>query len=177
MKLLVCGSRDWPERDLWFVDARMIERASGQDGPVHVITGGARGVDRRADACATRCSASFTREVFRAEWEPGPETRVVKRRNDGTLYDPEAGLRRNLLMLDQGPDLVLAFQHNDSGGTQHTIDNAEERGIPVEVHTELPPPDLAAIDYEEEPITLGLGPQAPSRAPSAGLSQKRGSDV
>jgi hypothetical protein len=38
-------------------------------------------------------------------------------------------------MLDTGPDLVLAFQRNGSRGTQHTIDEARARGIPVEVFT------------------------------------------
>lgn len=41
---------------------------------------------------------------------------------------------RNLAMLDEKPDLVIAFQINGSAGTQHTIDQARKRGIPVEVH-------------------------------------------
>jgi hypothetical protein len=36
-------------------------------------------------------------------------------------------------MLDDEPDRVLAFQRNGSRGTQHTIDEARRRGIPVEV--------------------------------------------
>lgn len=131
LTLLVCGSRDWPEDWMWWVDARMIAIASEQPHRVHVITGGARGVDDRADACAARSSASFTREVFRADWK---------------RYGQRAGFIRNLAMLDQRPDLVLAFQFNGSRGTQHTIENARVRAIPVEVHTELPRPDLAAID-------------------------------
>lgn len=47
-----------------------------------------------------------------------------------------AGHKRNHLMLDLQPDLVIAFQFNGSGGTQGTIDEAERRGIPVEKHTE-----------------------------------------
>jgi hypothetical protein len=39
-------------------------------------------------------------------------------------------------MLDTKPDLVLAFQRDGSRGTQHTIDEARKRGIPVEVHVE-----------------------------------------
>jgi hypothetical protein len=44
-----------------------------------------------------------------------------------------AGILRNLAMLDDEPDRVLAFQRNGSRGTQHTIDEARRRGIPVEV--------------------------------------------
>jgi hypothetical protein len=44
-----------------------------------------------------------------------------------------AGILRNLAMLDQQPDLVLAFQRDGSTGTQHTIDEARRRGVPVKV--------------------------------------------
>jgi hypothetical protein len=54
---------------------------------------------------------------------------------DWKQYGKRAGILRNLQMLDQRPDLVLAFQRNGSRGTQHTIDEARKRGIAVEVHT------------------------------------------
>lgn len=50
-------------------------------------------------------------------------------------YGKAAGYIRNLAMLDTDPDLVIAFQRNGSRGTQHTIDEARRRGIPVEVFT------------------------------------------
>src|SRR5262245_55802879 len=92
LTVLVCGSRDWPEDWLWWVDARMIEIAEEHDpAPVHVISGGARGVDKRADACAIRCG--FSREVIYADWNAEPR---------------RAGFIRNLAMLDRQPDVVLA---------------------------------------------------------------------
>src|SRR5262252_8427844 len=47
--------------------------------------------------------------------------------------DPAAGKKRNLRMLDAEPDLVLAFWDGRSTGTMHTVVNARERSIPVEV--------------------------------------------
>lgn len=40
---------------------------------------------------------------------------------------------RNIEMLDQKPDLVLAFWDGASTGTGHTVAEAGKRGIPVEI--------------------------------------------
>jgi hypothetical protein len=56
--------------------------------------------------------------VFPADWE---------------RYKRRAGIIRNLEMLDQEPDLVIAFWDGKSRGTAHTIGEARRRGIPVEV--------------------------------------------
>ena len=52
---------------------------------------------------------------------------------DWDTYGKQAGFIRNIQMLDEKPDLVIAFQKNASRGTQHTINEARKRGIPVEV--------------------------------------------
>lgn len=58
--------------------------------------------------------------VFPAEWEK---------------FGKAAGPIRNIEMLNENPDLVLAF-HNDlskSKGTAHTVKTAQKRGLKVKV--------------------------------------------
>lgn len=110
MTVLVCGSRNWG-------DGKRIATRLDELGPgTTIIHGAARGADRIAGAVAT--SLGYTVQEFPADW-----------RGKGKA----AGVIRNLEMLDQKPDLVLAFQRAGSTGTQHTIDEARRRGIPVEV--------------------------------------------
>jgi hypothetical protein len=110
VKVLVCGSRDWTDRDAVF------RRLVG-GGQLTVIVGDARG----ADAFAAEAAAyhGYDIHLHRADW---------------TRYGKRAGILRNLAMLDEKPDLVIAFQRNGSRGTQHTINEARRRGIRVEVH-------------------------------------------
>lgn len=61
----------------------------------------------------------------------GLMTKVMKA-NWG-LYGKRAGYVRNAAMLDEGPELVIAFWDDESKGTQHTIREATNRGIPVEI--------------------------------------------
>lgn len=111
MKVLVCGSRDWTDREaIWHRISRL--RAGST-----VIHGNARGADRIAAGAA---------------WMRGCEVKSFPA--DWLRHGKRAGILRNLAMLDQGPDLVIAFQRNGSRGTQHTINEARRRGIPVEVH-------------------------------------------
>lgn len=125
MRVLVCGSRDWPSFDaVW---TRLRELGDGTE----VISGGARGADQFAEVAATRLG--YALRVFPADWK-GKGGR--------------AGILRNLQMLDERPDLVIAFQCHGSRGTQHTIDEARRRGIPVEVCA-----DEASIDdYWEDTL-------------------------
>lgn len=118
MIVLVCGSRDWTDREA-------IERALGAVAAklppsldVTVLHGAARGADQLAGEVAN--DYSFTVREFPADWR---------------RYGRRAGFVRNIQMLDEQPDLVLAFQRNDSRGTQHTIDQARRRGIAVRVYT------------------------------------------
>ncbi len=117
--ILVCGSRDWTdeqpirERLRHIIDAVPPEA----DEPT-VIHGDAPGADSIAGAVAL--DLGFWVEAMPADWR---------------RHGKKAGPLRNLSMLDRKPDLVLAFQKNASRGTQHTIDQARARGIPVEVFT------------------------------------------
>lgn len=115
MKVLVCGSRDWPNpQAVW-------DRVFALPVDTVVITGKAEGADSEARREAQRRGMFFVDvPVESYHWQ-----RLGRR----------AGLERNAVMLDLAPDLVIAFQHNESRGTQSTIDKARELGIPVEVIT------------------------------------------
>lgn len=112
MLILVCGSRDWT--DIHAIRMRLVRLP-----PVSsIIHGAAPGADSIAAMLAE--DFGFTVQAFPAD-----------RRQHGK----RAGILRNLAMLDERPDLVIAFQRNGSRGTAHTISEARRRGIPVEVHT------------------------------------------
>lgn len=121
MKVLVCGSRDWGDFDTIF---NALSCLPGE-GTVRIIHGAAsrvlKGHEQSADMLANSAASQlgFHVQRFPADWSRGRR----------------AGPERNRRMLDQQPDLVLAFQRNGSRGTQDTIDEARRRGIPVEVHT------------------------------------------
>jgi hypothetical protein len=114
MKVLVCGSRSWG------ADREQTQKLYGRIASLPldalILHGAARGADRLAADAAYLHGHSV--ESFPADWE---------------LYGRRAGFVRNLQMLDQEPDLVLAFWDGESRGTLHTIEEARRRGIPVEV--------------------------------------------
>lgn len=117
-RVLVCGSRDWGDPE------PIAERLSRLPRSTTIVHGDASrkvdGVEVSADRLADRIAVSlgFLVERYPADWK-----------NHGRA----AGVIRNVFMLDTGIDRVLAFQRNGSRGTQHTIDEARRRGIPVEV--------------------------------------------
>lgn len=112
MRVLVCGSRDW-QHPTW-IGRRLAQLPRGSE----IIHGASRGADQMAAIYAR--GLGIPEKPFPADW-----------RGKGR----RAGILRNLAMLDEQPDLVLAFQTNGSRGTQHTIDEAQRRRIPVEVVT------------------------------------------
>jgi hypothetical protein len=110
MKVLVCGSRSWNRPSL------IGRRLAKLPNDAEIIHGGARGADELAATYARALGIPVT--AYPADW-----------RGKGK----RAGIIRNLEMLDQKPDLVLAFWDGESAGTRHTIGEAENRGIKVEV--------------------------------------------
>lgn len=110
-RVLICGSRNWTDH------AAINARIANLDASCTVIHGGAPGADSAA------AEAAYTRgmnvKAYPADW---------------TTHGRSAGILRNLQMLDQQPDLVIAFRcTGGSRGTDHTISEARRRGIPVEV--------------------------------------------
>lgn len=108
--VLVCGSRTWSRDDIIAEQLARLPRGST------IIHGGARGADRIAAAIARKLGLPV--EEYPAKWH-----------GRKGVYNPHAGLERNLVMLDRGPDLVLAFHRDNSTGTQHVISEATRRGI------------------------------------------------
>lgn len=109
MIVLVCGSREWFRADL--IREKLAQLPRGTT----IIHGAARGADTIAAAIAGQLG--FDVIAFPVDW----------RRGRGAAFE------RNIEMLERRPDLVIAFQRDGSTGTQHVIDNALRRGIPVDV--------------------------------------------
>jgi hypothetical protein len=113
MNVVVCGSRDgWRRTD--YLD--LFRRIARLPADATVIHGDCRGPDRFAAACAE--AFGLRTVAVRAEW---------------SKHGRAAGPIRNRAMLDTNPDLVIAFWNGHSRGTKDTMDEAERRGIPVEV--------------------------------------------
>lgn len=113
MKILVCGGRDFEDRDFVFdsLDQLMFEQDCWDS--CIIIQGGAKGADalakewayERVQACAQ----------VDAPWE---------------MVGKVAGRVRNGWMLRLKPDVVIAFPGGK--GTSNMITQAEEAGVPVE---------------------------------------------
>lgn len=133
---VVCGSRDWPANAMWLVTAKMIEWIPRG---AEVITGGARGVDLHAHFEAMRLG--HPTRIFRPDWKANGK---------------RAGILRNLQMLDEEPDAVLAFCNQFSAGTMHMIRETLRREICLHwvKDEDLRHPDIAALDTDYEPISL-----------------------
>lgn len=114
MKVIVCGSREWTDRGS--IEAVL----SKLEADTIVLHGGCRGADALAGEVAE--GLGFTVIEFPALW---------------ATEGKSAGPRRNVRMLGQRPDRVIAF-HEDldkSKGTKHMVSIARQAGVPVEVHS------------------------------------------
>lgn len=120
LKVLICGGRDFNDRDGFIreVDNFLYER--GHLDPeyrmpvnVTIIHGNARGADSLADDYAVVNWTGL--KVFPADWD---------------TYGKAAGAIRNKQMLIEGqPDVVLAFPGGK--GTAHMVRIAKKAGVEV----------------------------------------------
>lgn len=108
MKVLICGSRS-------ISDPELVSQAVSQSGlrPTHIISGGARGVDRLAGEYAASNGIEFTE--YLADWD---------------RYGKRAGFMRNCVMVGTA-DAVIAVWDGVSPGTKHSIDYAASQGKDV----------------------------------------------
>lgn len=128
-KILMCGDRNWTAP--YPIKLALKRHTAGKSKKdILVIHGGARGADSIAGEEAKAMGLAV--QVFPAQWD---------------TYGRAAGPIRNTQMLNERPDLVLAF-HNDllaSRGTKDMCRRAVRAGVKVwvtgikfdEVHFEL----------------------------------------
>lgn len=108
MKVLACGDRNWTDKGLIKSTLESIPDLE------LVIEGGARGADTLAREAAVELGIEV--REYGADWE---------------RFGRAAGPIRNRRMLDEKPDLVIAFHDNisKSKGTADTLREAKRRGI------------------------------------------------
>lgn len=129
MRILICGSRDYVDRDgvLTTMLTGFIESAecyNYEDDPLVVITGAAGGVDsltyRWCDERELGCGCVVQQETYPARWKE---------------YGNAAGPIRNQQMLDEGkPDLVIGFTNRpleESRGTKDMLTRSKKAGVPT----------------------------------------------
>jgi hypothetical protein len=110
MRVLVCGGRDFSDRDLLF---RTLDDLRREQVVNVIIEGNASGADRLAGYWARK--HHIKNKKFPADWEKNGKA---------------AGPIRNARMIAEGkPDLVIAFPGGE--GTANMIAQAKEAGIDV----------------------------------------------
>lgn len=110
MRVLVCGGRDYKNKDLVF---ETLARIHDKTPITLLIEGGANGADFWGG--------------YWADQNCIPHLRVPA---DWNRYGRGAGPRRNLRMLDYKPELVVAFPGNN--GTENMVMIAVRNGILVQ---------------------------------------------
>lgn len=123
MRVLVCGGRDFHDRD--FVYSTLDAMAKRWPPDVVIIEGDARGVDRMAGYWARK--RGLTNLKFPADW---------------ASFGRAAGALRNQRMLIEGkPDLVIAFPGGH--GTADMVRRARSAELPIAIVEYIDAPDRA----------------------------------
>jgi UDP-N-acetylmuramoylalanine-D-glutamate ligase len=124
MRILVCGGRDYGNREELFL---ILDRLHGATPFTVLIHGGAKGADALAAAWAE--ARRVDTNAYPALWgDLSQPDALIKHSRSGRAYDARAGFRRNQTMLDLGkPDLVVAFP--GGSGTQDMVDRAKAAGV------------------------------------------------
>ena len=100
MRVLVCGSRG-------FTDYGKLSKELATHQITHLISGGANGADKLAERWADENGVAKT--ILYADWGK---------------YGKSAGYKRNVAMLGESPEVVIAFWDGKSKGTKMMIDLA-----------------------------------------------------
>lgn len=117
MRLLVCGDRNWSNRQ--FLYDTLDDLLEESETPIVVIHGAARGADTMA-----------------GEWGMSHKLLVLEYPAQWHVYGKSAGPIRNRQMLEEGkPELVYAFHQNIaiSKGTKDMVAQAQKAGIRTKV--------------------------------------------
>jgi len=111
VKVLICGSRDWKDRERIVVFLKLLSHIPN----ISIIHGAATGADRIADEEATKLGIPV--KPMPADW---------------VNLGKSAGPIRNISMLNEHPDLVVAFHITTiTPGTADMIMRSRAAGIPV----------------------------------------------
>lgn len=117
LKVMVTGSRDWPFPTL--VHEQLILALKEADRPITLIHGDCpTGADHFASTYWDLLGLEQIR--YPADWDS---------------LGLKAGPLRNKTMIESIPQLVLAFQFNNSKGTQHSINLAKQHNVPIRIFT------------------------------------------
>jgi hypothetical protein len=126
MRILITGSRTWDDYDTLSTEITKaiidwVQDHPGLDkGPIDWVTiihgNNPRGADFLADRFATDVLGVKV-ERYDADW---------------SQFGKFAGIKRNMLMVDKGADVCLAFIRQKSKGATHCRDYAKRKGIPTE---------------------------------------------
>ncbi|MDE2097343.1 MAG: DUF2493 domain-containing protein [Patescibacteria group bacterium] len=140
MRVLVCGGRDFTDRNFVYTWLDKLFAPSYGDGPeaqpwwlprpdLFLILGGARGVDQHAEDWAV---VNWVRHiVFPADWDK---------------YGKAAGVIRNQQMLDEGePEMIVAFP--GGRGTEDMVSRAKKAGLCVAL---IPAPEPVTVVSEKQ---------------------------
>lgn len=147
-RVLVCGSREFHDGDtIW---TALLPYAQEHGDRLEVIHGDARGADRTADAVAHALGVTNVR-AFPADWRG---------------HGKAAGPIRNRLMLDERPDVVLAFKDYfdwslNRGGTENMVKIASDAGVPCFVFDRGQSERVVLCGYGARPEST-IGPEFPS---------------
>lgn len=109
MRALVCGGRDYRDREQAY---RYLDQLHAKYKFTEIIAGAAAGADTYA--CMWAESRGVAWREFPANWDH---------------YGDKAGRIRNLRMLEEKPDLIVAFP--GGAGTRHMITSGWKAGVPV----------------------------------------------
>jgi hypothetical protein len=109
MRILVTGGRDFSARDLL---CRTLDRLHAEHHFTLLIHGDARGADRLG-----------------GEWAKERSIEVLACPADWRRHGRGAGPKRNRQMLEENPDLVVAFP--GGAGTRNMVEIARKAGIEV----------------------------------------------
>jgi len=123
MRVLVTGSRDWPdvEQVRLELDTELLNAVDSGDDVLTVVHGNCpTGADYQAGMWAKERIA----QGYPVEIEHHPA--------DWDQFGKRAGFIRNAEMVDLGANVCLAFIYNGSNGASHTRDLAKKAGIPTQ---------------------------------------------
>lgn len=135
LRILVCGSRDWPNTEEGTAVirkqlAKVILEHGVRNDDVLVVTGSIEEEDNGVDSiveCLCRTELGLACAVFRAPWE-------WARRTIGNAR-PAGPIRNGWMARWFTPNFVLAFHPYlpNSRGTKNMCEQARAKGIPVRV--------------------------------------------